>query len=406
MKAGAFITISMDRDQTRAMWFDNRHFFCTYKIHEGRIILAEASPIYFKVINRSRNMCGHMLEEIFDSFNAEYLKKLFFYLIRGNAFRYVRKCSSDNTLWLITALAENGCINCIGQQLDFSEYAAEDFFIENNTDSRTFSVSAAAVYRQGKGFTILSVGSSMYSSVTDRIRTGMKLERIMKIFRFNITGEGIFSECMLRNKAISYSDLMQWGSFGKAVNIRLTPIADKNTPIVVIAIDEIVFAESGNNENRIEKEFGSCCISSNEEGIIITERLNRKLTELISSCEISLEQLCGSEFFSDRKSRTITGKSGRSYEVCVISEHCDADRRYRSLLIIPIYCNSSCDLVTQRELQLLKLAAGGNPNRYIAKVLNISEGTVKKILHNGYSKLGIGSRVELVKYFADRNIQI
>lgn len=403
----SFIDLCLNTEKIKSMWFNNSCFFCVYKFHEGGIILADASPAYFRVINRNRNLCGHPIEDILDSCNVVFLKKLFFSLIGGKTVRYVRKCINDNTLWQITVLAGNGCINCIGQQLDFSEFASEELFFEHNTYKGSLFLSAAAALYPDGSFRLLSAGSEKYSGITDRIRSGMKLERIFKIFRFSITGETLLSECILNNKSVSYSDIIEWGENNvKAVNIRLTPIADKKNPMIVIAVDEICFPVSDYSENEFEKGYGSCCISRSGEGIIITERINSLLEELIGSCEISLEQLCADEYFSDRKSRTITGKSGGSYEVCVISEHRDDDRMYRTLLIIPVYCNSGCDLVTRRELQLLKLAAGGNPNRYIAKVLNISEGTVKKILHNGYAKLGIGSRVELVKYFSDNNIPI
>lgn len=53
--------------------------------------------------------------------------------------------------------------------------------------------------------------------------------------------------------------------------------------------------------------------------------------------------------------------------------------------------------ITNREQEVLSLAATGCTNRYIAHKLIISEGTVKKTLYNAYKKLGITSRMELVK---------
>lgn len=53
--------------------------------------------------------------------------------------------------------------------------------------------------------------------------------------------------------------------------------------------------------------------------------------------------------------------------------------------------------ITNREQEILNLAATGCTNRYIAHKLIISEGTVKKTLYNAYKKLGITSRMELIK---------
>ncbi|MEG2038985.1 MAG: LuxR C-terminal-related transcriptional regulator [Oscillospiraceae bacterium] len=55
--------------------------------------------------------------------------------------------------------------------------------------------------------------------------------------------------------------------------------------------------------------------------------------------------------------------------------------------------------LTQRELEILTFVADGFTNRYIAKKLEISEGTVKRTIYNAYKKLEIGSRVELVRIF-------
>ena len=52
-------------------------------------------------------------------------------------------------------------------------------------------------------------------------------------------------------------------------------------------------------------------------------------------------------------------------------------------------------LLTPRELQVLRMVAGGLRNRAIAQQLEISEGTVKIHLHNIYEKVDVENRVEL-----------
>lgn len=53
--------------------------------------------------------------------------------------------------------------------------------------------------------------------------------------------------------------------------------------------------------------------------------------------------------------------------------------------------------LTKRECEITLLVLEGNTNRFISAKLLISEGTVKKIIHNVYKKLNITSRVELTK---------
>jgi DNA-binding NarL/FixJ family response regulator len=58
--------------------------------------------------------------------------------------------------------------------------------------------------------------------------------------------------------------------------------------------------------------------------------------------------------------------------------------------------------LSAREVELVRLAAGGLRNREIAVRLAIAEGTVKAHLHNIYQKLHIDRRVALLRY-ADRH---
>jgi DNA-binding CsgD family transcriptional regulator len=55
--------------------------------------------------------------------------------------------------------------------------------------------------------------------------------------------------------------------------------------------------------------------------------------------------------------------------------------------------------LTPREVELAKLASRGLSNREIADRLGIAVRTVDNHLHQAYSKLGIGSREDLGRFF-------
>jgi DNA-binding NarL/FixJ family response regulator len=61
-------------------------------------------------------------------------------------------------------------------------------------------------------------------------------------------------------------------------------------------------------------------------------------------------------------------------------------------------------LLTHRELDILRMAVAGCPNKEIASKLTISEGTVKVHLHHIYEKLGVKGRLELALYARDKNL--
>ena len=67
----------------------------------------------------------------------------------------------------------------------------------------------------------------------------------------------------------------------------------------------------------------------------------------------------------------------------------------------------ACAKLTAREAEVLALVVEGNTNRYIAHKLAVKEGTIKRIVSNGYRKLGIASRAELVRYvLCDQQAQL
>ena len=61
-------------------------------------------------------------------------------------------------------------------------------------------------------------------------------------------------------------------------------------------------------------------------------------------------------------------------------------------------------LLTQREIELVRMVAGGSRNREIADRLCISEGTVKVHLHNIYQKINVDGRVALLRYAQEKGL--
>jgi DNA-binding NarL/FixJ family response regulator len=58
----------------------------------------------------------------------------------------------------------------------------------------------------------------------------------------------------------------------------------------------------------------------------------------------------------------------------------------------------AAQVLTRREIEIIRMIGEGLRNKAIADRLAISEGTVKIHLHNVYEKLGVGGRLELMLY--------
>jgi DNA-binding NarL/FixJ family response regulator len=65
---------------------------------------------------------------------------------------------------------------------------------------------------------------------------------------------------------------------------------------------------------------------------------------------------------------------------------------------------SIATLITKRESAILRMVVNGSRNKDIANTLFISEGTVKVHLHNIYEKLGVESRLALLRYAQDKGL--
>lgn len=66
--------------------------------------------------------------------------------------------------------------------------------------------------------------------------------------------------------------------------------------------------------------------------------------------------------------------------------------------------DSLTGVLSPRELEMVKWVSEGLRNKEIARKAHVSEGTVKTHLHNIYEKLGLGSRLELMKFARDKGL--
>ncbi len=82
------------------------------------------------------------------------------------------------------------------------------------------------------------------------------------------------------------------------------------------------------------------------------------------------------------------------HQVLLLHRIASPEETMRSLCHIP---DTGTPHLTPREQQTLELARQGLPNRAIAALLRIQEGTVKKLLSGVYAKLGIHSRYDLLR---------
>jgi DNA-binding NarL/FixJ family response regulator len=68
------------------------------------------------------------------------------------------------------------------------------------------------------------------------------------------------------------------------------------------------------------------------------------------------------------------------------------------------HCVGARARLTRRELEILRLVAEGRPNREVAKILWVTDQTIKFHLANTYKKLGVRNRIEASHWAISRGL--
>ena len=85
-------------------------------------------------------------------------------------------------------------------------------------------------------------------------------------------------------------------------------------------------------------------------------------------------------------------------------ERQSAARAFDTLLRREAGMREMSDLLTSREIQIVRGVSQGLRNKAVADVLRISEGTVKTHLHTIYEKLNVQSRTQLIVYCREKGM--
>lgn len=161
----------------------------------------------------------------------------------------------------------------------------------------------------------------------------------------------------------------------------------------------------------------SCIITQNDQEPRIINHISESFATFANQTGLKLRDIifnqasdkCFLNFTNSNCLLTLKDLNGNTKNFAVHYIPYNCENNFRSLLAVILTSNFRGDAlppqtdngITTREQEILNLAATGCTNRYIAHKLLISEGTVKKTLHNAYKKLGINSRMELIKLHRD-----
>lgn len=218
----------------------------------------------------------------------------------------------------------------------------------------------------------------------------------------------ILDTCVEMQASIGF--MLKWFSkTGQLFRVTLFPM---------ICTDSVYVIANITPEKEETVTLGSCVISINENGMRVFNGVSPGLTRIIETSYISFEDVLYCVAVDECLSKRSLAESSidirfhddtvKPFTVYSIPCCCENDSQCVLINLIPALETKDTgeekekNGITNREREVIGLAADGCTNRYIAHKLIITEGTVKKTLHNAYKKLGIKSRVELIQLINGR----
>lgn len=402
-------------------WFDTSKAVCKYvRLKNSAVILESGNPLFFEIMKLPRTACGKDIFDILPRTRAEYIKMLMdSFGNDSSVFRYVRETSDGSRILEISAVCRSNVMYCIAEPMiscDLLIKTADSS--ENGLYDNPLSFTGTLIaYKNSDGRMLIESCSDSLSSHAPDICTGADLGDILKKYMCRICTTRLINECIEKNQPMRYYDMTVIKTsyctplhpLGILRVSMLPIIGTADAPKAVITVSTVRtgdFSASQRHDSSGEHPAVFLARRSDSNEIYI-EKMSLKLALMLADGEVLYEDICSccTENFDSTvgdnvvRNCIITGRDSAEYAVNLVPGYA-ADRSKGVLgTVKPRPKTAGQQLLTARENEILSLAAAGNSNRYIALHLKISEGTVKKILHNGYTKLGIGSRVELVKLF-------
>ncbi len=373
------------------------YFFCAFKMQGGDIVLDDSNAVFRRLIGNRKKIKESRAENILSPRSYRYLLSLFNnYRDNNKLCRFLME-GRNETVYIVECLFIGGTACFTGKAIkDYKLFLHENKDIFRGKSSPLYIGTVSAVSKNG-GYEIRSCSENI-TEMLPPCREGRNISEAFKSWNCDKWICGILSECIAENTPLSF--------FGFTAE-NFTPVRISAKPIISKINNEIVlsFEEAFQTRGTIS-DYAFCEVGKTNQGSFFIADINETMSELLKNNKISFSRICGKDAADTAKEKAgavtkIRSSDGGYFCAKYFPRYDENSLSGYYVMINLVPKAAEFKKLSSREKRALTLAADGNPNKYIAHVMNISEGTVKKMLHDGYSKLGISSRVELVKLYSE-----
>lgn len=404
-------SIEEDKSNTR-----RRTYSCNFiKMETGVILLSNASDAYLDLVGICREDVGRSIDELYTMDDLEFIHFLFGKCSvskKGSKLCRMKKLGKDHIPFKIAAMGDSSSMHCICCRLDSQQLHNQSDMVNQLQFHITGDYSKSLLFQKqaDNSFIIESFSERLRDYWPQIHRDGVLSEEDSSYCIEELTE--LMNLCLDQKKAISYFDSLPFEQSLWCIALHpITHESEKRVFVILNNVMEDVQDFMCEEENPYSKtQFSNCVIRVCPTGMCYLAEMNKTFVQLMKRESFSVGDLMESKAIKECiEKRHFVLKQWRPKGgdksipgLLIFALPYTRDRTVEQIqvtLLPDIYLEDICAMtrLTERERQVCRLVAESRTNKYVATVLNISEGTVKKTLHNVYQKLGIGSRTELIK---------
>ncbi|MDD6488787.1 MAG: helix-turn-helix transcriptional regulator [Clostridia bacterium] len=416
-----------DREKVNLLWSSENYFFSKYLMNnDGSIKMISANDTYLNIKNYTKDNVGmsiadfkpeYEVKKIADGF--EKLKKM------SDRFDFVSEYTYKNqcTVWKISVVVNFPIMRCMGELVtDFTDGEINGHIVKPvSTIIEDMSSDTVIATKTGEHFRIDMFDENIRQMFPD-IKKGAFLDLLFQENIYSMKVQPIMNMCIEKNSVMRYYDIFTNTKFREGISyVVMRPFFHDGVRSIIVNMTFLSYDDflkitnsADKNINPVAKScwMGYAVIDCSDKDNISLFDINSVLAGMISQDKISVKAISESAHFKKSlniksavcgtlKYKSSDGKE-YSYSLNFVPSMNGNDISYIITTIIPtdeigMFDGKVFSKLTPREDEIVKLVIKGYTNRYIASKLKISEGTVKKVLYNCYKKLGVQSRIEIIK---------
>lgn len=423
--------IDFESESNSNAWDNINYYFCFFRKLESGVISYLKGNITFEKLNGlSEQSRGKPINQILEESKVQLFCNLYDrYSGTDQCTHFVDHVSTKegDNIWDVLVVFDDMLLKCMGvcknskceesiigyhrfQEKMIGYYEADDSIL---------------ICKKRKGYVIENISDGICNLFKEKSHVAGSL--LLEVMPTSIDKDKMshsIEKCIMKKAPVCYYENYNDLSDFTYIHFTMLPMIFHKAVKILINIRYVSSKENIINkkcmpsfeESYHEAHFGVCQIDTVNRNSCYITRINTYLEKLIMNNVISTEEILNSDTLVqslDDKIDTygriiLCGDDGTEYEfyIQVVPYIMENNVPYVQLILFPDnYGYSNYKLlnnVTHRQKEIADLVLKGYTNKYISNILFISEGTVKKTLYNIYRKLGVNSRVEMLRIFMGR----